>query len=93
MTRREMLAGLGAVLARPSFGFDAQAPTAPVAIARCASYGSELLPTLARMFDQLGGLGRLVAGKTVAVKLNLTGRGIFRMGMHRWSLPSGRTGA
>jgi len=80
MTRREMLAGLGAVLARPSFGFDPQSPTAPVAVARCASYGSELLPTLARMFDQLGGLGKVVAGKTVAVKLNLTGRGILRMG-------------
>lgn len=31
-------------------------------------------PQLETMFDQLGGLGRLVKGKTVAIKLNLTGR-------------------
>jgi len=48
-------------------------PSAPVAVARCRSYGAEVLPALARMFDQLGGLERLVKGKTVAVKLNLTG--------------------
>jgi uncharacterized protein (DUF362 family) len=34
------------------------------------------------MFDQLGGLGRIVKGKTVAVKLNLTGSPSYRMG-HR----------
>jgi len=28
---------------------------------------------MARMFDQLGGLDRLVKGKTVAVKINLIG--------------------
>jgi uncharacterized protein (DUF362 family) len=49
------------------------APAAPVAVAKCPAYGPEVLPTLAKMFDQLGGLRRLVKGKTVAVKLNMTG--------------------
>jgi uncharacterized protein (DUF362 family) len=49
------------------------APTAPVAIAQCPTYGPEVRATLATLFDQLGGLDRLVKGKTVAVKLNLTG--------------------
>ncbi len=52
----------------------AGAPTAPVAVARCMTYNSaELLATLERMFDRIGGLGRIVKGKTVAVKINLTG--------------------
>jgi uncharacterized protein (DUF362 family) len=32
------------------------------------------------MFDQLGGLGRLVSGKTVGVKINLTGDPSYRLG-------------
>jgi uncharacterized protein (DUF362 family) len=44
------------------------------------------VPRLATMFDQIGGLGRLVAGKTVAVKLNLTGSPDYRLG----HLPAGR---
>ncbi len=39
-----------------------------------------LLPTMQTMFDQLGGLGRLVKGKTVAIKINLTGSPSFRLG-------------
>ncbi len=39
------------------------------------------------MFDQLGGLGRLVKGKTVAVKINLTGMPSYRVGY----LPLGDT--
>jgi hypothetical protein len=57
-----------------------EAPTAPVAIARCQRYGPELLPTMERMFDQLVGIERLVKGKTVAVKLNLTGSPGYRLG-------------
>jgi len=49
------------------------APLAPVSIVRCRDYGSELKPALALLFDGLGGLKRLVAGKTVAIKVNLTG--------------------
>ena len=33
-----------------------------------------------KMFDQLGGLGRLVKGKTVAIKFNLTGAPTYRLG-------------
>lgn len=74
--RREFLQSLAAAAASPCLAARVLAtapPTAPVAVAKCRSYGPELLPTLARMFDQLGGLERLVKGKTVAIKLNLTG--------------------
>jgi uncharacterized protein (DUF362 family) len=54
-------------------------PARPVSLARCDSYGPELVPTLARMFDQLGGLGRLVKERTVAVKINLTGSPTHRL--------------
>ena len=50
------------------------APTAPVAIARCQSYETpQLTANLETLFDQLGGIERMVQGKTVAIKLNLTG--------------------
>jgi uncharacterized protein (DUF362 family) len=79
ITRRELLGGLGATLLanRPA---RAAAPTAPVSVAKCKSYGAELLPTLERMFDQLGGMGKLVKGKTVTIKINLTGSANYRLG-------------
>ncbi|MBL9139574.1 MAG: DUF362 domain-containing protein [Verrucomicrobiales bacterium] len=46
---------------------------AKVAIVRCREYGAEFQTRLARAFDQLGGVGRLVKDKTVTIKLNLTG--------------------
>jgi uncharacterized protein (DUF362 family) len=51
----------------------ASAPASPVAIAKCRSYGDEYLAATTKMFDQLGGLGRIVKGKTVTIKINLTG--------------------
>ena len=79
-TRREWL-WKTAVAAGASLGRAASAPTAPVALARCRSYSpAELLPTMRGMFDQLGGLGRLVKGKTVAIKINLTGAPTYRLG-------------
>jgi uncharacterized protein (DUF362 family) len=39
-----------------------------------------MVATLEKMFDQLGGLGRLVKGKTIAVKVNLTGAPSYRLG-------------
>ncbi len=96
LTRRELLAGVGAgvgaLLARPAWSAAATAPTARVAVARCMTYGPELVPTMARMFDQLGGLDRLVKGKTVAVKINLIGVRWQRLGAARmedtfWSNP------
>jgi uncharacterized protein (DUF362 family) len=62
-------------------GQAAAAPAGPVALARCNTYEpGELTPTLRRMFDQLGGLGKLVNGKTVAIKINLTGSPTYRLG-------------
>jgi len=75
LTRREFLSAAAAVAA-------GAAPDARVAVARCKTYGPGLLPVLERMFDQLGGPGRLVKGRTVAIKLNLTGGPNYRMG-HR----------
>jgi uncharacterized protein (DUF362 family) len=46
---------------------------AKVAIVQCRSYGAELRPAFDKCFDLLGGLGPLVKGKTVTIKLNLTG--------------------
>ncbi len=80
-TRRQWLrtaagAAAGAYLAR-----GATAPTAPVAIARSKTYDpAELLPAMQKMFDQVGGLGRLVKGKTVGVKINMTGATTYRLG-------------
>jgi len=49
-------------------------PTAPVAVARCRRYDFNLVKsTLATMFDQLGGIPDLVKGKTVTIKVNVTG--------------------
>ena len=66
-SRREILAAAGGAVAL------AAAPTAPVAIARCRSYGSEFDSALRTALDQIGGVEALVRGKTVALKLNLTG--------------------
>lgn len=50
------------------------APTATVGIERCASYALPMVVArLAAVIDRTGGLGALVRGKTVAVKVNLTG--------------------
>jgi uncharacterized protein (DUF362 family) len=69
VSRREILASMLAVpvAAAP------KAPTAPVAIARCQSYEEDQAALLGSLFDQLGGLDRLVRNKTVTVKVNLTG--------------------
>lgn len=47
------------------------APAAAVSIARCPTYGDAVAPVLRKMFDGIGGIGSLVAGKTVAVKINM----------------------
>jgi uncharacterized protein (DUF362 family) len=82
LTRRQLIgnaAAGAAVFAAPRM-LRAEAPASKVAIARCESYGAELLPTMRTMFDQLGGLGALVRGKTVAIKINLTGGAELRLG-------------
>ncbi len=74
--RRDFLrAGAGALLAAglPPARAAAPARNARVAIVTCRGYGPEVKAALDRSFDQLGGLGPLVGGKTVTIKLNLTG--------------------
>ena len=78
-TRREWLlqttsAVSGAWLAGTSRLHAAVAPTAPVSVARCQTYEpAELLAVMEKMFDRIGGLKSLVSGKTVGIKVNLTG--------------------
>ncbi|HUA86555.1 MAG TPA: DUF362 domain-containing protein [Bryobacteraceae bacterium] len=81
-TRREWIRNAalsGAYLAGSRFA-RADAPASRVSIAKCKTYdAAELVPALDRMFDQLGGLGRMVKGKTVAIKINLTGAPNLRL--------------
>jgi len=76
-TRRNWLWTAGGAVAGSSLGSGrarAAAPASPVAMARCRSYRSaELSEHMTTLFDQLGGIGNLVSGKTVTIKLNLTG--------------------
>ena len=78
--RAFLLQTSAACLAAPSL-LRAEAPASRVSVARCKTYdASELVPTLQKMFDQLGGLDRLVKNKTVAIKINLTGSPTYRLG-------------
>jgi uncharacterized protein (DUF362 family) len=87
MNRREFLGAAAAASFPPS------PAAAEVTLARCRSYGAELTPVLEKMFDQLGGMGRLVKGKTVAMKVNLTGVPSTRLGyipaeLAHWTHPA-----
>ena len=62
----------GAAMVRPALAV-MPAPASRVAIGLCAEYDRQVSETLSTMFDQLGGLKKLVRGKTVAIKLNMTG--------------------
>jgi uncharacterized protein (DUF362 family) len=77
VNRREFIQGLSAAAAgfylAPAGLWAKTAPAAPVAVAKCATYGPEVGTTLATMFDQLGGIEKLVRDKTVAMKINVTG--------------------
>src|SRR4051794_26708338 len=78
-SRRRFVQTAAAAIAAPAL-VRAGALAAPVAVARCRTYSSaELLAVMQKMFDQLGGLGRIVKGKTVAVKINLTGAPSYRV--------------
>jgi uncharacterized protein (DUF362 family) len=90
ISRREWLlaAGLGLVAGRIT-----AAPADRVAIARCPDYGATVLPALRTMLDGLGGIDHLVAGKTVAIKINMSGSPRARTGHRpawftRWSHPA-----
>ena len=94
INRREFVGGLGtaALAMTQAQSLRASAPTAPVALARCRSYGPEFQAAAEKMFDQLGGIGRIVKGKTVTIKVNMTGGENVRldhlpMGRACWSHP------
>ena len=76
-SRREFLgvAGMaaGAAIANPAFASITPAPSSRVAIGICPEYDRQVSQVLSAMFDQLGGIEKLVRGKTVAIKLNMTG--------------------
>lgn len=74
----------------PSAGSKAAegAPSLPVAIQRCPSYEPKLLmDKLNQALDLIGGIKPLVEGKTVTIKLNLTGGPQLKLG----GLPAHRT--
>ncbi|MBI3665344.1 MAG: DUF362 domain-containing protein [Acidobacteria bacterium] len=88
-TRRQWLCGSAAAVAGGlSFGRAGSlfaAPPAPagvVSIAKCPSYDENLVAELGAMFDQIGGIATLVGGKTVTIKLNLTGSPSLRYGAY-----------
>src|SRR5579871_3800098 len=96
-SRRDFLgvAGLatGAFLARPSLLRASAAPASRVAIGMCPEYNQQVLSTLSAMFDQLGGLDKLVKNKTVAIKINMTGNAKMRLDdmpveMTHWTNPT-----
>lgn len=92
MNRREFISAAAAsTIGAKALFCDARAAT--VAVAKCHGYGPELLAALRTMFDQLGGLGRIVKGKTVAIKINLTGSPSYRLGylpaeLAHWTHPA-----
>jgi uncharacterized protein (DUF362 family) len=51
-----------------------------VSLSKYPAYDRNLPGVLAKSFDQIGGIGKLVSGKTVTVKLNLTGSPRTRFG-------------
>ncbi len=79
MRRRDLLAlpGLAAGSMAASGAGPAvparKAPALPVSVAKVAGYDVDMLAQVERMLDQIGGIGQQVRGKTVAIKVNLTG--------------------
>ena len=63
----------GATLSQAVFAKALNTANSRVAIGVCPEYDRRVTDVLSTMFDQLGGLQKLVRGKTVAIKLNLTG--------------------
>jgi uncharacterized protein (DUF362 family) len=56
------------------------AASAAVAITRARAYGAEAAAALRQSLDLLGGIGSLVSGRTVTVKVNLTGWPFYAIG-------------
>jgi uncharacterized protein (DUF362 family) len=98
ITRRQVLAGSGLALGATLLGRGepfaptVSAPALPVSIAKCAAYDNHVVAQMGVQFDQIGGISRLVRGKTVTVKLNLTGGASgfpgFTAGQTHWVHPT-----
>ena len=73
MTRREWIALISAAPLLKGAPGNGQTPAAPVSIGKCGSYDEDVTAKLATLFDQLGGIDKMVRGKTVTIKLNMTG--------------------
>src|SRR5262249_55198475 len=77
ISRREFLRGSAAAAGLAALGDMAWAgapPSKAVGIPRRPRYDpAQVQARMAELFDQIGGIRRLVQGKIVAVKLNLTG--------------------
>jgi uncharacterized protein (DUF362 family) len=92
MTRRELLQLAAVTPLSAAAAVSKQAPTAPVSIAKVTGYQTDLTSVISKMFDQIGGAGRLVKNKTVTIKLNLTGSPSIRfegtaLGLTHYSHP------
>jgi uncharacterized protein (DUF362 family) len=61
---------------------------AKVALVQCRTYGTELTTAMQHASDLLGGLGSLVRGKIVTVKVNLTCSGGFQ---NQFGVPPGES--
>ena len=88
LTRRDWLAlsGLaaGAMAVRPAGARPSEparsssaAAAEPVSVAKVRSYDEDLTSRFRRMFDEIGGIENQVKGKTIGIKVNLTGGGGF----------------
>ena len=75
-SRREVLTLAGSAAAGALSGFRtlqaSPAPASSVAVVRCRDY-NQFQTQLSSAFDGIGGIDKLVRGKTVGLKLNLTG--------------------
>jgi uncharacterized protein (DUF362 family) len=82
-SRREFLGAMGmsagACIAQPGLIRAQLVPASRVAVGVCPEYNRNVVDVLSTMFDQLGGLEGLVRGKTVAIKLNMTGNATDRL--------------
>ncbi len=66
----------------------ASAPADPVSLERCRTYDVKaLVASFESLFDRIGGIEKLMRGKTVTMKLNITGDGRRKMA----GLPAERT--
>lgn len=76
-SRRDFLGAMGMAASAyfaPSTLLKAQhLSTSRVAVGMCKEYNHQVVDVLSTMFNQLGGIDGMVRGKTVAIKLNLTG--------------------